>query len=146
MPSVRGSFRGPARRPYVNAQIVLPRFGVTTGVPFLVDTGADTTIIHWNDRRRLLTPDGRPLALDADFLGAVEATGIAGARVRYGSEDAALVFGTEEGGRLMARVRVHVELGRSTRPVPSLLGRDLLSELRLDFNMPADDLVLAWES
>ena len=146
MPSVRGSFRGVARRPYVDAQIVLPRFGVTTRVPFLVDTGADTTIIHWNDRRRLLTPDGRPLAVDADFLDDVVAMGIAGARVRYGSEDAALVFGTEEGERLLARVRVHIELGRSTRPVPSLLGRDLLSELRLDFNMPADDLVLEWES
>ena len=146
MPSVRGSFRGAARRPYVDAQIVLPRFGVTTRVPFIVDTGADTTIIHWNDRRRLLAPDGRPLAADASFQGDVEATGIAGARVEYGSEDAALVFDTEEGGRLLARVRVHIELGRSARPVPSLLGRDLLSELRLDFNMPADDLVLEWAS
>ena len=146
MPSVRGSFRGTARRPNVDAQIVLPRFGVTTRVPLLVDTGADTTIIHWNDRRRLLAPDGHPLAADADFLGDVEATGIAGAQVRYGSEEAVLAFGTEEGGRLLARARVHIELNRPPRPVPSLLGRDLLSELRLDFNMPADDLVLEWAS
>ena len=146
MPRVRGWFRGAARRPYIEARLLLPRFNVAIDIPLLVDTGADTTTIHWSDRQLLRTPDGRPLAADATFQDGVEATGIAGARVQYGSEDAALVFDTEEGGRLLARVRVHIELGRSTRRVPSLLGRDLLSELRLDFNMPADDLVLAWES
>ena len=146
MPIVRGYFEGGARRPYVDVRVLLPRLGVAAEFPVLVDTGADTTTIHWSDRQLLRGPDGRPLAADAVFQDGAEATGIAGARVRYGSEAAALVFGTEEGGRLMARVRVHIELGRSTRPVPSLLGRDLLSELRLDFNMPADDLVLAWES
>ena len=145
MPSVRGSFRGAARRPYVDAQIVLPRFGVTTRVPLLVDTGADTTIIHWNDRRRLLAPNGSPLAADADFLGDVEATGIAGAQVRYGSEEAVLAFGTEEGGRLLARARVHIELNRPPRPVPSLLGRDLLNQMRMDYDFGRNHLALHQE-
>ena len=125
---------------------MLPRFNVAMDIPLLVDTGADTTTIHWGDRQLLRTPDGRPLAGDAMFQGEAGATGITGAQVRYGSEEAVLAFDTEEGGRLVAHVRVHIELGRSARPVPSLLGRDLLSELRLDFNMPADDLVFEWAS
>ena len=146
MPSVRGSFRGAARRPYVEARILLPRFNVAMDIALLVDTGADTTTIHWSDRQMLRTPDGRRLAVGATFQDSVEATGIGGSQVRYGSEEAVLGFGTDEGGRLLARARVHIELGHSPRRVPSLLGRDLLSELRLDFNMPADDLVLEWAS
>ena len=146
MPLVRGYFAGTARRPYVDVRVLLPRLGVAAEFPVLVDTGADTTTIHWGDRQSLRTPDGHLLPDDAVFQADIEATWIAGARVHYGSEDVALVFTTDQGERLLARVRVHIELGRSTRPVPSLLGRDLLSELRLDFNMPADDLVLAWES
>lgn len=41
-------------------------------------------------------------------------------------------------------VRVDIEPAPSSIEVPSLLGRDVLSEARMDFNMPADDLVLDW--
>ncbi|MCY4456024.1 MAG: hypothetical protein OXC56_06905 [Chloroflexi bacterium] len=37
-----------------------------------------------------------------------------------------------------------IELTPPIAGVPSLLGRDVLSEARLDFNMPADELVLDW--
>ena len=146
MPSVRGSFRGAARRPFVNAQVLLPRLGVAAELPLLVDTGADTTTIHWSGRELLETTDGRPLPADTTFQDGLDALGIGGARVRYGGEDAVLVFDTEQGGRRTTRIRVHIEMSPSPQGVPSLLGRDVLSEARLDFNMPADDLVLEWES
>ena len=65
--------------------------------------------------------------------------------MQYGREDAFLVFSSEEGPRVFARVLVDIELAPSAIEVPSLLGRDVLSEARLDFNMPADDLVLDWD-
>ena len=55
-----------------------------------------------------------------------------------------LFFDTEEGTQVAVRVRVDIELTPPSAEIPSLLGRDVLSEARLDFNMPADDLVLDW--
>ena len=55
-----------------------------------------------------------------------------------------LFFDTEEGTQVAVRVRVDIELTPPSADIPSLLGRDVLSEARLDFNMPADELVLDW--
>ncbi len=144
MARVRGYFTDGQRRPYVRCEVVLPRFGVWGEVELLVDTGSDSTIIHWGDRVRLRTPDGQPLAANTLFRGGSEASGIAGSHLQYGSENAVLFFDTEEGTQIAAQVRVDIELTPPIAGVPSLLGRDVLSEARLDFNMPADELVLDW--
>ena len=146
MPIVGGYFEGGDRRPYVDVRVLLPRLGVAAEFPILVDTGADTTTIHWSDRRQLHTRAGDLLAPDAVFPEEAQASGIASMPIRYGREDAVLVFRTEQGTLMASEARLHIEMAPSLGEVPSLLGRDLLSELRLDFNMPADDLVLAWES
>lgn len=145
MPHVRGYFTAGARRPFVDAELVLPRFRVWAAIRLLVDTGADSTAIHWRDRQRLRSAVGRQLATGTSFAQAAQASGIAGTPVQYGREDALLVFSSEEGPRVFARVLVDIELAPSAIEVPSLLGRDVLSEARLDFNMPADDLVLDWD-
>lgn len=145
MPRASGYFHGPRRRPYIRATVLLPGLRVTGEVPFLVDTGADTTTIHWVDRRLLTTQDGQPLSPDTVVIERARALGIASTVVEYGREDAFLVFATEDGTSRISRVRVNVELAPSGAEVPSLLGRDVLSEARLDFNMPADDLVLDWD-
>ena len=144
MARVRGYFTDGVRRPYVNAEVVLPRLGVWGRLALLVDTGSDSTTIHWRDRLRIRTPEGQLLAPDTVFQDEIEASGIAGGRVEYGSENAVLYFDTEDGGQILVPVRVDIELAPPTQEVPSLLGRDVLSEARMDFNMPADDLVLDW--
>lgn len=144
MARVRGYFTDGVRRPYVNAEVVLPRLGVVGEIALLVDTGSDSTIIHWRDRLRLQTSDGQLLAANTVFQDGTEAPGIAGSHVQYGSENAVIFFDTEEGNQLLVPVRVDIELAPATQEVPSLLGRDVLSEARMDFNMPADDLVLDW--
>ena len=146
MPSTRGYFEGDDRQPYVDADVLLPRLGVTAKVSFFVDTGADATTLHWGDRLLLRTREGEQLPADVAFPDQVQAYGIAGVPVRYGREDAVLVFRTEEGTLVASDIRLSIEATPSLGGVPSLLGRDLLSELRLDFNMPADDLVLEWAS
>ncbi len=123
---------------------MLPALGVEGEIPLLVDTGADTTTIHWADRQLLATPGGRRLSADTAFLEHARASGIADTLVDYGREDAVLAFRTEEGSVVVTDLSVHIQLNPDTTDVPSLLGRDVLSEARLDFNMPADELVLDW--
>lgn len=51
MLSVSGYYSADAwRRPFVGARVAIPRLEVTAPIEFLVDTGADRTVIHWNDR------------------------------------------------------------------------------------------------
>ena len=144
MPTVRGEFTEDRRRPYVRAQVLLPRLGVAAQVRLLVDTGADRTTIHWSDREELRTSDGLPLPDDATFGPGVEAAGIAGGSAIYGQEPAILVFDADDGSHVPSVIRVNIELEPAEPAMPSLLGRDVLSEARLDFNMPADELALEW--
>ena len=58
--SLRGYCYGQRRQPYVVSQVVLPRFGVSAEIHFLVDTGADRTVLHWGDRAKLRTAAGAP--------------------------------------------------------------------------------------
>lgn len=113
-------------------------------IPFLVGTGADTTTIHWGDRHLLTTRDGAQLSPDVLIPELTHALGIASTPVEYGRQPAVLVFSTEGGSSWVAGARVNIELAPSPIEVPSLLGRDVLSEARMDFNMPVDDLVLDW--
>ena len=85
--SVRGYFSERRRQPYVVAfRAALPRLGVSTDIRFLVDTGADSTVIHWGDRARLRTADGERLPIAEEFSGRTRMTGIAGSAVEYGEE------------------------------------------------------------
>lgn len=143
MLSVRGYFSGDRRQPYVTAGIMIERLGVSATIEFLVDTGADGTAIHWGDRQLLVTGTGDTLPADTVFAGSAIARGIAGRIVRYGIEDATLLFRTKQGENRAVSMPVHIaEDGIDN--APSLLGRDFLGGVRLDFNMPANDLVIEW--
>lgn len=52
---IRGRFDH-YRRPYVLGRLILPRWNIQGEVDFLVDTGADSTIIHPYDGHRLRVP------------------------------------------------------------------------------------------
>ena len=80
---------------------------------------------------------------DAVFPDEDAQRGIAGQRVRYGIEDAHLTFRSTRGPTVHAFVRAAIALD-PIPGIPSLLGRDFLEDVRLDFNMPADALTLMW--
>ena len=141
MPSVRGYYFGPEGRPYVRAQVAIPRLGVSAHIRLLVDTGADRTSIHWSDRLRFEAASGVRLPVDIALPDEWEQRGIAGQRVRYGLEDADLVFASEQGSALYASVRAAIAL-EPIPGIPSLLGRDFFERFRLDFDMPANRLVI----
>lgn len=140
MLSVRGYFSGARRRPYVTAGITIERLGVSATIEFLVDTGADYTTVHWGDRQLLVTETGEALG-DIAFADTITGLGIAGRPVYYGIENAKLLFRTEEGEDYAVTLPVRIARDEIDS-IPSLLGRDFLNSVRLDFNMPANALVI----
>ncbi len=143
MPSrIVGHFAAQERRPYVRAIVFLPRLRVGAFVDFLIDTGADSTTIHWGQRVSLADPDGASLPDDQIFGGTETAVGIAGLPSEYGVEAALYIFRDETGTPLPFKGDVRISMDPQTDGVPALLGRDLMHFMRLDFDMPNDTVAL----
>lgn len=122
--------------PYVTGQISLPRLGVAGEVNFLVDTGAVATILHPLDGTRLSCPlDRLVLPVTLEGVGSV---------LTYHRETAIVAFG--DGG---TEVEFRLELSIA-KPHPavngldSLLGRDILNRLHMDYDFPQDRLELVY--
>lgn len=129
-----------ATRPYVACYVWFPRLLVGAAVRLLVDTGADTTTIHWGDRVTLTTLDGLPLPSDVRFQEDAQAAGISGVPVAYGREQALLVLVDEEGTPVYFTETIQIALDTQTQRIPSLLGRDLMRQMRLTLDLPAGEV------
>ncbi len=124
----------PTGLPYVTGHLALPRLGIAGPVDFLVDTGAVTTVLH----------PGDGIALGCSFdelLSPVLYEGVGGTHTYY-RETAVVIF--DDGG---SEVGLRFELAVA-KPNPlvdsldSLLGRDILNRLRMDYDFPQGRLEL----
>lgn len=123
---IRGAFRDETgrRRPFVTALLSIPALQSSGDVAFLVDTGADATLLGPRDTANLrinttLLPPGPPL------------TGVGG-RTPTVSADATIAFGHLS---YTLPLRILAPRGpaqqRALSRIPSLLGRDVLSRFAL---------------
>lgn len=116
-----GRFGDTSGRPYIEGRLVLPRLGLQADISFLIDTGADTSLLH--------PTDGKVLGIDYSKLtGKDESIGVGGVCYNY-LEEAMLLF-TEPGKRLYVYT---LDLAISPNSpdimdLPSLLGRDILDQ------------------
>jgi hypothetical protein len=122
---IRGRFGRNTGSPYVEAEVHLSRFDTNAGISFLVDTGADRTVIMPDDGRLLL-------GLDYSKLTGVHPSVGIGGTVEHFSEEAVLVF-TEPGVAVhFYQVEVLISpLSPELSGVPSLLGRDILNNWKM---------------
>ena len=131
---IAGYFEGNGR-PRVRGRLILPRLGVVGGVNFLIDTGASSTVLHPGDGVRLACPFD-------DLLLPVALEGVGGTHTYY-RETAVIEFddsGTEIGFRFeMAIAKPHPTVDG----LDSLLGRDILNRMRMEYDFPQDRLELA---
>ena len=124
-------------RPYVECQLALPRFRVSGTVHFLLDTGADTTVLHPDDGRILRCPFNA-LENPAEFVGI-------GGRLLYYMEPAIITFGESiAAGEFDITISI-AKPDPVTDGLDSLLGRDILNRLRMEYDFRRRRLELAPE-
>ena len=116
--------------PYVECRLSLPRLGCLGRIPFLIDSGADTTILHPDAASELGCP------FDA-LVNPDEFTGVGGALLYY-TERAVLTFDNEDGG--VQRFETDIAVAKPhpvTNGLDSLLGRDILNQLEIvEYSFP----------
>ena len=133
-----------AGQPVVRSRLVVPRLGVNDEIDFLVDTGADSTCLHPVDGEYIRFPyDELAIALDSEGVGG---------RYPYYREDAFVVFSESDNDRyrafdiILAVARPEPPTQSNPSPVinrlPSLLGRDVLNRMRMEYDFPEGRLRL----
>ena len=121
--------------PYVDGFVTLLRLGVMGRVRFLVDTGSDTTILH---------PDAAvSLGCPFDLLDSPAEFISAGGILIYYLEPAVLSFADREYGAREFEIDISIaKPDPLTDGLDSLLGRDLLNQVRMEYDFPRDRLAL----
>ena len=127
-----------AGRPYIVAVVSVPRLGRSAQIPFLVDTGADVTVIHADDQERLRIAPHRDLTTSSSRL----LGGIGGHTTPF-VEDCELQFDHVDGTLEVIQIPVYFDLpSDENRTYRSLLGRDVIENFRLIFEQRGRLIVL----
>jgi predicted aspartyl protease len=131
---IRGYFvsRGGRRRPFVDGNIEFPTLGRTVKVGFLVDTGADRTILSPPDARRLtIDPSAFQEGVSSTGVGGTMPTRVANVYLSIGAFSTPLTL-----------TILNPPAGTPLSPIPSLLGRDVLSRFALFVEERTDRVLL----
>jgi len=124
---LRGRFGNTSGRPYIEGRLILSRLGIRSDISWLVDTGADRSL--------LLPDDGDRMNIDyAKLTGDEESVGIGGLSHNF-VEPAILVFA--EPNRFLHVYTLDLTISPpdpDLRDMPSLLGRDVLDQWRITYN------------
>lgn len=121
---IAGYFDGDGQ-PCLECRVQLPRLAVGDRIRFLLDTGADTTILHPDDGHLIGCP------FDA-LTNPAEFTGVGGALLHY-MEQAVLTFDDMDGGSWRFEIEISIAKPHPvTNGLDSLLGRDILNQLDME--------------
>ena len=114
-----GRFGDTSGRPYVEGRVHFPRFDLEGDVSFLVDTGADASLLNPGDVVRI--------GVNIDLLeGSAESVGLGGA-IQCFVEPVWVIFTTIDGTiHIYSSTMEIAPVQPDTLDLPSLLGRDIL--------------------
>ena len=138
---ITGLFESRHGFPVVGVRVSIGDFSEQHLVPFLIDTGSSTTVIHARDafhKLRLREADLDPRTWPDDEIRM--STGIGGA-ARYRLLSASYEFAHDDG--TVEAIAGTLELGGvESEGLPSLLGWDVLRHFRLDLNASRGSVAL----
>jgi hypothetical protein len=124
--------------PYVRTFVELSPFGTFAEVTFLVDTGADMTVLNPQDGLRLIPPDAW-----ARLTNPIRPGG-AGAGLDHFPLQANVYFVHDDGRVEVIASTVYVaSAGPANVRLESLLGRDVLANFVVTFDQAGKNLTLA---
>ena len=129
---LEGRFGGAYAAPYIQANISLPRLGLRGVLWFLIDTGADVTV--------LMPTDSLRIGVDFRLLTNLTARQGIGGIARGYHEIAALSFSDRRYiYSYVLKLELAALLAHNTR-LPSLLGRDILGQWRVIVDRPENEI------
>ena len=112
--------------PYLEAHLSIERLEVDGYVQFLVDTGADSGALH--------PADGELLGCRFDLLIEHYPVSGVGESPEYYPEEAIITFEGNEGSYEFVVILDIAKPDQSIRELPSLIGRDILNEIRMNYD------------
>ena len=132
---IAGFFAGNGR-PFVQGQFIIPRLISGGPVDFLVDTGARATALHPVDAINF----GLPFHL---LKNPTTMDGLGGTGV-YFEENAWVILHDDDYLYRFPITALIAQPNDDTKPLPSLLGRDVLNLLRMEYDRP-DQIIQLFE-
>ena len=122
---IRGTFLETTarRRPVINAPVAIPSQNLLSRITFLVDTGADPTLLSPRDALRL--------GLNLELLQSGPSTAGVGGVTRTVVVDATITLGPVVYPLSLRVLAPEGPQQRALNRIPSLLGRDLLAHFAL---------------
>ncbi len=124
---IKGRLEDASGRPMLEGKIILPRLGIEDNISFLMDTGADTSVLMPGDARRL--------GVSYELLEGDRECGGIGGTVHSFIERAILVF--SHPNRTLYGYDLQMDImpyDAEMEEVPSLLGRDVLDRWRIVYD------------
>lgn len=124
---ITGRFGDTSGRPFIEGRLILPRLNIQGDISFLMDTGADSSMVMPSDARRLGIP--------FDILqGDRECSGVGGT-IHSFPERAILVFTNPQ--VMLYAYDLEIDIMPNDfdmEEVPSLLGRDVIDRWRITYD------------
>lgn len=118
----------------VHVQVGLIRTRLVHDIPFVVDTGAERTLLGYDHADEI--------GVDYDLYGQPDASiGGIGGDLDVHDEDARLTFRTSESSTLTYETTLQIA-SRAGRGIPSLLGLDVLRGFRMVFDWSTNEVAL----
>lgn len=128
---IHGRFGNTSGRPYVEGRLVIPHQNLWRHCPFIIDTGAERSV--------LMPIDARLMGVNRRRLTEADASDGIGGRCEGYNSLAFLVLFDEEANRLH-NFRIKVFIPNEQRDLfridSSILGRDVLDRLKLTYDKP----------